>query len=97
MRNRPFTLPPPKSDIIAGSDDLGNLKRKFAGKTLFRDNLYYLETGNVAVLDKINNSWFLEELFTYSQTNNDLTLFRPLKKSLILLNMMKAFGNVLRK
>ncbi len=80
MRNRPFTLPPPKSDIIAGSDDLGNLKRKFAGKTLFRDNLYYLETGNVAVLDKINNSWFLEELFTYSQTNNDPNLIPALKK-----------------
>lgn len=80
MRNRPFTLPPPKSDLVAGTNDRGNLKRKFSGKTLFRDNLYYLETGNLIVLDKINNDWFLEELFTYSRTNNDPNLIPALKK-----------------
>jgi len=80
MRNRPFTLPNPKSDILPGSDDWGNLKNKFSGKTLFRYNLFHLETGNLSVLDNINNNSFLEELFTYSRKYNDLNLIPALKK-----------------
>ena len=80
MRNRPFALPVPKSDILTKSGDHGDLKSKFSGKILFRDNLYYLETGNLSALDRINNNWFLEEIFNYSRTNHDLNLIPALRK-----------------
>ena len=80
MRNRPFALPVPKSDTITESLEEGNLKNKFAGKIIFRNNLYNLETGNLTVLDKIKNEWFLEELFIYALTNNDQNLIPALKR-----------------
>ena len=80
MRNRPFALPVPKSDIFLRSRDHGDLKNKFSGKIMFRDNLYYLETGNLSALDKFNNNWFLEEVVNYSRTNHDLNLIPALRK-----------------
>ncbi len=79
MRNRPFTLPLPKSEILTGSRNQGNLKNKFSGMILYRDNHYSLVTGNLSPLDKITNNWFLEELFTDSLTNYDLNLIPALK------------------
>ena len=58
----------------------GNLKNKFSGKTLFRTRLYNLGTGDLSVLDFINNKSFYEELFAYSRTNRDVNLLPALKK-----------------
>lgn len=80
MRNRPFALPNPKSNIATESGDQGYLKNKFSGRILFRNNLYYLETGSLSVLDRSNNNWFLEELFAYARKNHDLNLVPALKK-----------------
>ena len=80
MRNRPFALPVPKSDILTKSGGPLDLKNKFSGKILFRDNLYYLETGNLSVLDRTSNNWFIEEIFNYSRTNQDLNLIPALRK-----------------
>lgn len=80
MRKRPFPLPPPPSDLIPESVDQGSLKKKFSGKILFRNNLYHLETGNLSVLEKISNTWFLEELFSYSRTNFDQNLIPALRR-----------------
>ena len=80
MGNRSFVLPVQKPRVVPDAVEWGNLKNKFSGKTLFRTRLYYLETGDLSVLDLIKNKWFYEELFAYSRTNTDINLLPALKK-----------------
>jgi hypothetical protein len=80
MGNRPLVLPIRTTKEVPDLNEWGNLKNKFSGKTLFRSNLYYLETGDLSILDEINNKWFFEELFTCSRTNQDVNLLPALKK-----------------
>jgi len=80
MRNRLFVLPIQKTKDTPGVSEWGNLNNKFSGKTLFRTRLYYLETGDLSVLDDIRNKWFCKELFAYSSNNQDINLLPALKK-----------------
>jgi len=80
MRNRPFELPLPQSDLMPASVDREIPGKKFSGKTLFRNNLYHLETGNLSVLDSLRNGWFLEELFNYSRENYDQNLIPAIRR-----------------
>lgn len=80
MRNRPFLLPVQKPDSISEAPDPGNLKNEFCGKILFRSNLYHLITGNLAVLESIDNKWFLNELLNYSSSTHDPNILKALKK-----------------
>jgi len=80
MGNRLFILPPQKKLELHDLAEWGNLKNKYSGKTLFRSELYHLETGDLSVLDIINNRWFYEELFAYLRTSHDMNLLPALKK-----------------
>jgi hypothetical protein len=80
MGKRPISFPLQQTDALKESAEWENLKNRFSGKTLFRLNLYHLETGNLSVLDLINNRWFLEELFTYALIKHDINLIPALKK-----------------
>jgi len=80
MGNRPFILPVQKPEKLPDLNEWGNLKNKFSGKALFRTKLYYLETGNLSVLDIINNKWFFEELFNWASARQDINLLPALKK-----------------
>jgi hypothetical protein len=80
MGNRPYLLPILKTKKAPGIIEWGELKNKYSGKTLFRSKLYYLETGDLSVLDNIKNKWFFEELFAFSGAKNDLNLLPALKK-----------------
>ena len=80
MGNRLYLLPVQKGKEAPDLNERGNLKNKYSGKTLFRSNLYFLETGDLSVLDEIKNKWFYEELFAYSSTKKDINLLPALKK-----------------
>jgi hypothetical protein len=80
MGNRPYILPIQKRKEVPDLNEWGNLKNKYSGKTLFRSKLYNLETGDLSILDNINNKWFYEELFAYSSTKRDINLLPALKK-----------------
>ena len=80
MGNRPFIIPVQKTKELPDLTEWGNLKNIFSGKVLFRSKLYYLETGDLSVLDIINNKWFYEELFAYASDNQDINLIPALKK-----------------
>jgi len=80
MGNRLYLLPVQKRKEAPDLNEWGNLKNKYSGKTLFRSNLYFLETGDLSVLDEIKNKWFYEELLAYSDTNKDINLLPALKK-----------------
>jgi hypothetical protein len=80
MGNRPFILPVQKPKELPNLNEWGNLKNKFSGKTLFRLKLYYLEIGDLSVLDIINNKCFFEELFTWASARQDINLLPALKK-----------------
>ncbi len=80
MGKRPISFTLQKTDNLEESAHWENLKSRFSGKTLFRSNLYHLETGNLSLLEVINNKWFLEELFTYALIKHDINLIPALKK-----------------
>lgn len=80
MGNRPYKLPIQKRKEVPDLNEWGNLKNKYSGKTLFRSKLYNLETGDLSILDDINNKWFYEELFAYASTKRDINLLPALKK-----------------
>jgi len=80
MGNRSYVLPIRKTKQVPDLKDWGDLKNKYSGKTLFRSKLYHLETGDLSVLDDINNNWFFEELFAWSITKRDINLLPALKK-----------------
>jgi hypothetical protein len=80
MGNRLFNIPVQKMKELPDLTEWGNLKNKFSGKTLFRSKLYYLETGDLSVLDIINNKWFFEELFAFASDTKDINLLPALKK-----------------
>ncbi len=80
MRNKPFSLPVQKPDLLYKTHDQGNLKNQFCGKKLFRSNLFQLVTGNISILDSIDNKWFLDELFKYSSGSHDPNILKALKK-----------------
>jgi len=80
MGNRLYLLPVQKRKIEPDLNDWGNLKHKYSGKTLFKSNLYLLETGDLRVLDETKNGWFFKELLAYSATNNDINMLPALKK-----------------
>lgn len=80
MGNRLYLLPVRKTNQVPDLKEWGDLKNKYSGKTLFRSRLYYLETGDLSVLDDINNNWFYEELFAWSITKRDINLLPALKK-----------------
>jgi hypothetical protein len=80
MGNRLFNIPVQKMKELPDLTEWGNLKNKFTGKALFRSKLYYLETGDLSVLDIINNKWFFEELFAFAHDTQDINLLPALKK-----------------
>lgn len=80
MGNRPFIIPAQKKKELPDLAEWGNLQRKFSGKTLFRSKLYYLESGDLSVLDIINNKWFFEELLAYADETRDINMLPALKK-----------------
>jgi len=80
MGNRPLILPAQKTKKVPDLFEWGNLTNKFSGRTLFRLKLYYLVTGDLSVLDSINNKWFYEELIDYSRSSKDINILLALKK-----------------
>ena len=80
MGNKPYVLPIRKAKQMPDLKEWGDLKNKYSGKTLFRSKLYYMETGDLSVLDDINNKWFFDELFAWSITKRDINLLPALKK-----------------
>jgi hypothetical protein len=80
MGNRPFILPIHKTKKAPEQFDWGNLKCRFSGQTLFRLKLFNLETGDLSLLDSINNKWFYEELLGFSLSSHDVNLLPALKK-----------------
>lgn len=80
MGNRPFIIPVQKKKEPPDLAEWGNLKNKFSGQALFRSKFYYLETGDLSVLDIINNKWFFEELYAYADETLDINLLPALKK-----------------
>jgi len=80
MGKRPISFPIQQTDTLKESAGWENLKSRFSGKALFRSDLYHLATGNLEVIDKINNKWFLEELFSHALIKHDINLIPALKK-----------------
>ncbi len=80
MRNRLYLLPVQKRKEAPDLIEWGNLKSEYSGKTLFKSNLYFLESGDLSVLDEIKNKWFFVELLAYSGTKKDVNLLPALKK-----------------
>jgi hypothetical protein len=80
MGNRPFVIPIQHRKELPDLTDWGNLRNKFTGVTLFRSKLYTLETGDLSALDIINNKWFFEELFEYSDETRDINMIPVLKR-----------------
>lgn len=80
MANSPVSIPLQTAETTADPPEWGNLKNRFSAKTLFRTDLYYLETGDLSVLDTISNKWFYEELFSYALIKRDINLIPALKK-----------------
>jgi hypothetical protein len=80
MVNRPYVLPIRRSRQVPDLKGWGDLKNKYFGKMLFRSKLFYMETGDLSVLDDINNKWFFEELFAWSIIKKDINLLPALKK-----------------
>ena len=80
MGIRHFILPPVKMEVDPSGGEWENLTNRFAGKILFRKKLYYLETGDLSVIDNIRNPWFYEELFVYALAFNDRNLLPALRK-----------------
>ncbi len=76
----PVSIPLQAAENVADPPEWGNLKNRFSAKTLFRTDLYYLETGDLSVLDTISNKWFYEELFSYALIKRDINLLPALKK-----------------
>jgi len=80
MGKKPVLLPARKVNEFPDIIELGNLRNKFSGKTLFRSKLYELTTGNIDLLDKIRNEWFFHELIAYARTSLDVNMVPALKK-----------------
>ena len=80
MGIRHFVLPPAKMEVVPSTGEWDNLKNKFSGKTLFRKQLYWLETGDLSVIGTIGNRWFYEELLEYAVAFRDRNLLPALKK-----------------
>jgi len=80
MGIRHFILPPVKMEVDPSGGEWANLTNRFAGKILFRKKLYYLETGDLSVIDNIRNPWFYEELFVYALAFQDRNLLPALRK-----------------
>lgn len=80
MGNRPFTLPTGKSSISAEVNDKVILKNRFSGKVLFRSYFYRLVTGDISMLETVNNKWFIDELLNYARVNCDIIFLPSLKR-----------------
>ncbi len=80
MGRKPILLPIEKSDLYTESIDWNSLKNRFSGKVLFDSNLYYLISGNLSALDKIENPWFYEEILRYSDRTHDTNFLPVLRK-----------------
>jgi hypothetical protein len=80
MGNRFFIPPDEKPDGLSKSNNWDILKNRFSGKFLFRSNFYHLITGNLHLLDHLNNKWFLHEIFDYSLKYKDINFLPALKK-----------------
>lgn len=80
MGKKPVLLPARKTDEFPDILELGNLRNKFSGKTLFRSKLYELTSGNLTLLDQIRNEWFFHELIAYARVSLDVNIVPALKK-----------------
>ncbi|MDP4222182.1 MAG: hypothetical protein Q8868_02620 [Bacteroidota bacterium] len=80
MGRTPVSIPLQAVEASAEPAEWGNLKNRFSAKALFRSDLYFLETGDLSVLDTISNKWFFEELFSYALIKHDGNLIPALKK-----------------
>jgi len=80
MGKKPVLLPARKVNEFPDIIELGNLRNKFSGKTLFRSKLYELTTGNLGLLDDIRNEWFFHELIAYARASLDINMVPALKK-----------------
>jgi hypothetical protein len=67
-------------EVVPSTGEWDNLKNKFSGKTLFRKQLYWLETGDLSVIGTVGNRWFYEEIVAYTVAFRDLSLLPALKK-----------------
>ena len=65
------------------------------GKILFRKKLYYLETGDLSVIDNIRNPRFYEELFVYALAFRTKTCSCP-QENMPLRNSQRDVRNRLR-
>lgn len=77
---RHFILPPAKMEVVPSAADWESLTNRFSGKILFRKKLFYLETGDLSVIETISNRWFYEELFSYAVAFQDRNLLPALRK-----------------
>lgn len=80
MGNRFFIPPDEKPDGLLKSNNWDDLKNRFSGKFLFRYNFYHLISGNLQLLDHINNKWFYRELLDYSLKKKEINFLPVLKK-----------------
>ncbi len=80
MGIRHFVLPPAKMEVVPSTGEWEILTNKFAGKTLFRKKLYWLETGDLSAIGAVRNRWFYEELFAYAVAFRDRNLLPALQK-----------------
>jgi hypothetical protein len=80
MGNRFFIPPDEKPDGLSKSYNWDILKNRFSGRFLFRSNFYHLISGNLHLLDHLNNKWFLHEIFDYSLKYRDINFLPALKK-----------------
>ncbi|MFZ2338643.1 MAG: hypothetical protein WAW07_02845 [Bacteroidales bacterium] len=87
MGIRHFVLPPAKMEVVPSTGQWDNLKNKFSGKTLFRKQLYRLETGDLSVIGTVGNKWFYEEIMTYAVAFRDKSLLPALKKITVSSNL----------
>jgi hypothetical protein len=81
MRNKLFEVPVVESENLTNnkSEDLGALKNKSAGKSLFRHSYFNLLNGDFSVLINNKNKWFLEEILL-AGSNGDINLIPVLKR-----------------
>jgi hypothetical protein len=80
MGKKQFTLPFKKSHESEMKKDWGILKNKYSGKILFRSAYYPMVSGNLSVMEEINNRWFFEEIFSHASCTLDLNMLPALKR-----------------
>lgn len=76
MRNRPFELPLLESDWLMNNElpDMGILKNRFAGQSLFKYSYFDLLNGDTTVLTSRRNKWLQESILNNTVSKQDRNL-----------------------